>query len=153
MLDTEFVRALIESFYDEQKFWLMFLGWFPYTAYLVVSMTFGESEAYMRLNPEYANDYYYDPLGFATLVALMLLIGYLIWCETKQIRQLGWDYLDFSNLIDWTTYGINIVFAINRYTKMLTISQMMKLSMVNFAIIWGTFVFWLRLFENYVLYI
>ena len=56
MLDTEFVRALIESFYDEQRGWLMLLGWLPYTAYLGLTMTFGESEAYSILNPEYHKD-------------------------------------------------------------------------------------------------
>ena len=30
---------------------------------------------------------------------------------------------------------------------------MTQLGIVNFVLIWSTFVFWLRLFENYVLYI
>lgn len=38
MLDTEFVRALVEQFYDEQKGWLILLGWFPYTAYMGFTM-------------------------------------------------------------------------------------------------------------------
>ena len=78
---------------------------------------------------------------------------YLISNEIKQIRQLGWGYLNIWNLIDWTSFGINITFAINRYTGILSTPLMMKLTLLNMILTWGTFVFWLRLFEKYVLYI
>ena len=79
---------------------------------------------------------------------------YLMSNEIKQMRQLGWDYVsNVWNLIDWTSFGINIAFAINRYTGILDTPLMMKLCILNMILTWGTFVFWLRLFENYVLYI
>jgi len=42
MLDTEFVRSLVENFYDEQKNWLILLGWFPYIAYMGFTMLLGD---------------------------------------------------------------------------------------------------------------
>jgi hypothetical protein len=69
------------------------------------------------------------------------------------MRQLGLAYLNIWNLIDWTSYGCNIALIANRYTGFLDNSLMMKVIILNMILIWGTFVFWLRLFENYVLYI
>lgn len=69
------------------------------------------------------------------------------------MRQLGLAYLNIWNLIDWISYGINIALFINRYTGFLDNSLMTKIVILNMILIWGTFVFWLRLFENYVLYI
>jgi hypothetical protein len=51
MLDTEFVRSLVENFYDEQKNWLILLGWFPYIMYMCFTMLNGDLEGRARLDP------------------------------------------------------------------------------------------------------
>ena len=78
VLDTEFVRALIENFYDDQKYWLILLGWFPYCGYLVATMMFLEIEAWNRTNPYSPEVIDYDPNGLAMLAVVLQLTVYLI---------------------------------------------------------------------------
>jgi hypothetical protein len=71
VLDTEFVRALIENFYDDQKYWLILLGFFPYCGYLLSTVMFLELEAWNRTNPNSPEVTGFDPNGLALLAVVL----------------------------------------------------------------------------------
>ena len=152
ILDTEFVKALIENFYEDQKKYLILFGFLPYSLYLGITMSYLYSSMKRQLS-ETQEEYEYDPAGFAHFFMLLQGMIYFIILEFKQVGQLKWDYLSPFNLIDLASLAINITFCVHRYTEQMSTSTMMKLMIVQIVLMWSTFVYWLRLFEIYVLFI
>ena len=71
VLDTEFVRALIENFYDDQKYWLILLGFLPFCGYLLATVMWFEVEAWNRMNPHSPEVTGFDPVGFSLLAVVL----------------------------------------------------------------------------------
>ena len=63
------------------------------------------------------------------------------------------EYLSLFNIIDLGSLAINIAFAIDRYREEMSQSTVMKLTIIQIVLMSANFVYWLRLFENYVVFI